>query len=158
MKNLMPLTSILAFICLFLFSCEDDIQKPINDPQPVDPIQRDFSGDWVATQITHYYGDEVMDVSGSINEIRINVNHNYSLCTINGSDPWFSTAKWGDHPDTYFSNQVNQCSIQIRIIDSNHSEIICRIDNLSPNFYKLCPEEQEDGYYIVTFRRYNGIQ
>ena len=159
MKNSISLTSILAFICLFIFSCEKDIQRPSNPPIGGDKEREiDFSGTWVTIQITHYFGDEAVDVSGSIPEIKICVNENHSLCIINGSDAWFSTAKWGDYPDTYFSSQVNQCSIQIRIMESKHAEIICRIDNLSPYNFKLCPEEHEDGYYIATFRRYNGIQ
>lgn len=159
MKNTISLTSILAFICLFIFSCEKDIQKPSTYPRSGDTDRKmDFSGTWVTTKITHYYGDEAVDVSGSIPEIKICVNKNYSLCIINGSDAWFSTAKWGEHPDTYFSSQVNQCSIQIRIIESNHAEIICRIDNLSTHNFKLYPEEHEDGYYMATFRRSNGIQ
>jgi hypothetical protein len=158
MKNLLPLTSILAFICTFLFSCDKDLQKPnYTYPNPGVETKIDFSGTWVATRITHIYGDEAMDVSGSIPEIRICVNENHSLCIINGSDSWFSTAKWGDYPDTYFSNQVNQCSIKIRIIESNHNEITAQIKNLTPYLFSLCLEEKEDGYYLATFRRYDGL-
>ena len=159
MKNLMSPICILTFICMLLFSCGSDIQKPIYPPVPGDANPKmDFSGTWVATQVFHNYGDESIDVSGYISEIRICVNKNYSLCKINYSDSWFSTSKWGDHPDSYFGKQDIGWCIQIRIIESNISEITVRIENLTPYLHTLCPEENEDGYYLATFRRYNGLQ
>jgi len=158
MKNLMPVTSILAFICLFLFSCEKDIQKPVFPPYTGDKDTKlDFSGTWIATQITHVYGDESVDLSKNILDIQISVYENYSLCSINGSNVWFSTSKWGDDPDCYFGNKINQCSLQTRIIDSNHAEIFVRIENLTPFLFRLCLDENEDGHYLATFRRYNGL-
>ena len=159
MKNLMPVTSILAFICLFLFSCEKDIQKPITPPPPGGPIPKvDFSGAWVASQITHVYGDESVELSGNILDIRIRVYDYHSICQINGSDAWISSSKWGENPDCYFGNKINQCSFQTRIIESNHTELLVKIENLTPYLFKLCPSENEDGYYLATFRRYNGLQ
>ena len=159
MKNLMPLTSILAFICLMSFSCESDIQKPdYTHSTGIEDAKIDFSGTWIATKISHVYGDESVELSGHILDIRICVYDNYSLCFINGSDAWFSTSKWGDNPDCYFGNKINQCSFQTRIIDSNHVELQVKIENLTPFLFKLCPDENEDGYYLAIFRRYNGLQ
>ena len=159
MKNLMSPICIMAFICILLFSCESDIQKPIYPPVTGDANSKmDFSGSWITTQITYVYGDESVDLSRNILDIQISVYENYSLCSINGSDAWFSTSKWGDDPDCYFGNKINQCSLQIRIIDSNHAEIIVRIENLTPFLFKLCLDENEDGHYLATFRRNNGLQ
>lgn len=157
MKNLMPLTPSLAFICLFLFSCDSEIPSPVNPSLP-DKVNTkiDFSGIWVATHITYIYEDESTDVSQYFPEMLISVDNNHSLCILNNTEFWFSASKWGDHSDTYFSNQENRCAIQIQIIESNHSEIEARIENLMPYLYKLIPEEKEDGYYLATFRRYNG--
>jgi hypothetical protein len=158
MKNSTPLTSILAFICLILISCESDVQKPdyTGVIGTTDAI-KDFSGTWVATRITHVYGDESLELSGNILDIKICVFDYHSICLINGSDAWISTSKWGKDPDSYFGNKINQCSIQTRIIDSNPTELQVKIENLTPYLFKLCPEEKEDGYYLATFRRDNGL-
>jgi hypothetical protein len=158
MKNSIPINLTLAFICLILFSCESDIQKPdYTNVTGTADTKMDFSGTWVATQITHVYGDETIELSGNILDIRILVYDYHTICMINGSDAWFSTSKWGENPDSYFGNKINKCSIQTRIIDSNHTELQVKIENLTPYLFKLCPVEKEDGYYLATLRRSSGL-
>jgi len=156
MKNFMHQTTILAFVCLLLFSCEKDIQTP-DIPSGSDQ-KIDFSGSWVATRITHVYGDESVELLGNILDIKICVYDYHSICQINGSDAWISSSKWGENPDCFFENKINQCSIQTRIIESNPTELQVKIENLTPFLFKLCPDENEDGYYLATFRRNNGMQ
>jgi len=154
MKNSVFTFAGIFFLSIFLSACGEEEVTP---GLPVLPIvlgnNSEMMGTWASTEITYTIDDQVIDVSDHIFSFVMNVYENYSECSLNECNSWYSSAIWGENLDNYFGSQDTRCAIKIRIIEQSSSLLKVRIENITPYVKKLCPAERTGGYYVVSFAR-----